>query len=205
MTMDHIEVLVEEPSMEAALLILLPQMLGTTSFHVHSFQCKQELLARLPARLRAYRGWLPENWGIFVVVDQDNEDCRALKERLEQTAQDSGFVTRSASSGAMYSVVNRLAIEELEAWYFGDWNAVRAAYPRVSETIPHKRGYRNSDAIVGGTWEAFERVLQNSGYFKGGLRKIDAARSIARHMTPSGNTSHSFQVFRDALIEIALP
>jgi hypothetical protein len=25
-------------------------------------------------------------------------------------------------------VVNRLAIEELEAWYFGDWEAVRAAY-----------------------------------------------------------------------------
>jgi Domain of unknown function (DUF4276) len=205
MTTEHVEVLVEEPSMEAALLILLPQIVGAISYEVHPFQCKQELLANLPARLRAYRRWLPENWSIFVIVDQDDDDCQALKQSLEEMAANSGFITRSAAAGAPYSVVNRLVIEELEAWYFGDWDAVRAAYPRVPATIPQKRGYRNPDAIPGGTWEAFERILKKFGYFKGGLRKIEAARAVARHMNPSRNTSRSFQIFRHALKEMTLP
>lgn len=38
MTLDHLEVLVEEQSMEAALELLLPKMLPDTSFHVHTHQ-----------------------------------------------------------------------------------------------------------------------------------------------------------------------
>ena len=98
-------------------------------------------------------------------------------------------------------MVNRIAIEELEAWYFGDWKAVKSAYPRVSATVPNRAPYRNSDAIKGGTWEAFERILQNGGYFKNGLRKVEAARTIAAHLNPDCNRSHSFVKFRDALIE----
>ena len=99
-------------------------------------------------------------------------------------------------------VVNRLAIEELEARYFGDWEAVRAAYPRTSATIPSQSKYRNPDAIAGGTWEAFERVLQKAGYFTGGLRKVEAARAVATHMEASRNTSPSFCAFRDVLLEM---
>jgi hypothetical protein len=91
----------------------------------------------------------------------------------------------------------------LEAWYFGDWKAVRTAYPGVSSTVPKQARYRDSDAIRGGTWEAFERILQKAGYFQGGLRKIEAARTIAAHMEPSRNSSCSFQVLRSALMEIA--
>lgn len=205
MTVEHCEFLVEEPSMEAALLMLLPRILGTISFHVHPFQCKQELLAQLPARLRAYRTWLPDNWRIFVIVDRDRDNCLALKGSLEEMAVHSGFITRSLAAGTRFSVVNRLAVEELEAWYFGDWEAVRAAYPKVPPTITTKRGYRNADAIQGGTWEAFERILKKSGYFKGGLRKVEAARAIASYMTPANNTSNSFQVFRDSVLEMTCP
>ena len=111
--------------------------------------------------------------------------------------------TRTRAGGKPYAVVNRLAIEELEAWYFGDWEAVRAAFPRVDLTIPSKAKYRDPDAIIGGTWEALERIFQNAGYYKTGLRKIEAARSIAEHMDPSRNRSRSFQVLRDALTEMA--
>ena len=51
MSVEHVEVLVEEPSMEAALSLLLPRLLGDLSFAVYSHQCKEELLARLPGRL----------------------------------------------------------------------------------------------------------------------------------------------------------
>jgi hypothetical protein len=92
-----------------------------------------------------------------------------------------------------------LFVEELEAWYFGDWSAVTAAYPRLSAGIPGRAQYRDPDAIAGGTREAFERVLQQGGYFQGGPRKIEAAQRIAPHMDPA----RSFQVFRDALLEAA--
>jgi hypothetical protein len=67
----------------------------------------------------------------------------------------------------------------------------------------HGARYRDPDAIAGGTWEAFERVLRQSGYFRGGLRKVEAARTIAPHIDPARNTSRSFQVLRDALVELA--
>jgi hypothetical protein len=202
MSVEHFEVLVEEPSMEALLQVLLPGILGTVEFRVHAFQCKAELLKHLPNRLRGYKPWLPEYWRILVIVDRDDTDCTALKENLEKMARDVHLPTRSSRKDANYTIINRLAIEELEAWYFGDWEAVRRAYPRVPATIPKKKPYRDPDAIAGGTWEAFERILKNAGYFTTGLRKVEAARTIARYMEPVRNTSHSFRVLFDALSEI---
>jgi hypothetical protein len=203
MSVQHVEVLVEDPSMEAAVRVLLPQVLGDLSFAVYGYRCKEDLLAKLPNRLRGYAAWLPTEWRIVVIVDRDDDDCHDLKRRMEGIAADARLRTRTASGGGEYSVVNRLAIEELEAWYFGDWAAVRAAYPRASETIPLRASYRDLDAIRGGTWEAFERVLQKGGYYRRGLRKIEAARAIAPHWSIDENGSRSFQVLRDVLREIA--
>ncbi|MEA3341355.1 MAG: DUF4276 family protein [Chloroflexota bacterium] len=202
MGVTYVEFLVEEPSMEAFLRVLLPRLMDTVHFEIRTFQCKNDLLKRLPDRLRGYV-WFPENYRIVVVVDRDNDDCLELKQELERHAAQVRLPTRTHPQRGHFTVINRIAIEELEAWYFGDWDAVRAAYPRVSENVPRRAGYRDPDAIVGGTWEAFERVLRRSGYFKGGLRKIQAARSVAPHIDPTRNSSHSFQVFRDALLELA--
>lgn len=202
MRVEHVEILVEEPSMETALRLLLPKIVGKLSFEIYPHQCKQDLLDRLPDRLRGYRQWLPENWRIVVLLDCDNEDCHQLKNRMEQAAIFAGLRTKSTIHLGPYMVVNRLAIEELEAWYFGDWNAVCAAFPRVPLRIPYKAKYRDPDVIQGGTWEAFERILKRAGFFAGGLRKIEAARAIARHMVPENNKSKSFQVFHSALKEM---
>lgn len=204
MTVEHLEILVEEPSMEEALRTLLPKIAGDLSHEVYRYQCKDELLGRLPERLRGYASWLPATWRIVVILDRDDDDCRVLKGRLEQMARDAGLITRSVNA-TTWQVVNRLAIEELEAWYFGDWDAVRAAYPRVPRTVPRQQKYRDPDAIRGGTWEALERILRRAGYFEGGLRKIEAARAIAEHMDPGRNGSRSFQMLRTVLVEVAQP
>lgn len=209
MTVEHVELLVEEPSMEAALRLLLPKVLGDLTFEIYQHQCKDELLLRLPQRLHGYgqrcRGdaWFRDHCRIVVVIDRDDDDCTVLKRRLEEMANDAGLVTRSMANGGAYMVVNRLAVEELEAWYFGDWVAVRAAYPRVPATVPSQAKYRAPDEIAGGTWEVLERVLQRAGYYGGGLRKLEAARAVAAHMEPLRNTSPSFCTFRDALLEMA--
>ena len=202
MAATHLELLVEEPSMEAFLRGLLPRLLPQDrSFEIHSFQGKGDLLCKLEARLRGYACWLPEDWRILVVVDRDAEDCRLLKARLDNIAI--GCRLRIDRARPDWQLVNRIAIEELEAWYFGDWAAVRASYPRVSAAIPGKQAYRDPDAIAGGTWEAFERILQRCGYFTAGLPKVEVARTISRHMTPAQNQSRSFECFRHA-VQIAL-
>ena len=202
MTVEHVEFLVEEPSMEAFLRGILPRILDKISFEVYPSQCKDEFLDSLPKRLRGYASWLPESWRIVIVIDRDREDCHDLKEKLEDWATSAGLLTRSQSVDRRYSVVNRLAIEELEAWYFGDWEAVCQAYPRVSPNVVVRGKYRDPDAVRGGTWEAFERVLQSKGYFKGGLRKIEAARVLSQLVEPDRNRSRSFKVFHAALVEM---
>ena len=199
---NHIDFLVEEASMEAALRLLLPRIIGDTSFAIYPHQCKEDLLDSLPNRMRGYAAWLPESYRVVVVVDRDEDDCMELKGKLENAASDANLVTRTQSGGQVYRVVNRIAIEELEAWFFGDWSAVCQAFPKVNRNVPNKQGYRDPDGIAGGTWEALERVLKQAGHFKTGLRKIEAARSIAEHMDPAQNRSKSFQVFRNVLTEM---
>jgi Domain of unknown function (DUF4276) len=196
-----LEVIVEEPSMEAALREFLPKLLKGLSFQIYPYQGKAELLQRLPERFQGYAGWLPSNWRILVVVDRDDDDCLELKKRLDGAASRAGLRTRSQDRDS-WQVVNRLAIEELEAWYFGDWQAVRQAFPRVPETVVLKEGFRDPDAVRGGTWEAFEKVLQDAGYFRGGLRKIEAARRIGPHLEPSRSISTSFRTLCSAVSEV---
>jgi len=199
----HIEFLVEDLSTEAALDVLVPKIVaGGTSFATHVFGSKSTLLARLEARLRSYSHWLPPDWRIVVVVDEDRADCRALKKKLESGARASRLRTKGAARGGPFSVLNRIAVEELEAWFFGDVPAIIAAYTSVPSALASRARYRDSDAIGGGTWEALERVLQGSGHHLGGLQKIRAAREIAAFMNPSANTSKSFRVFRDGLLSL---
>ena len=201
----HIEFLVEEPSAEAALQNLVPKILGDQGdFTIHVHEGKPDLLKKLPGRLAGYARWLPNDYRIVVLIDEDRQDCKKLKKNLEHVARNAGLLTKSrAKTGSKFQVLNRIAVEELEAWFFGDIQALVKSYPRVSPTLHQKRGYRNSDAIAGGTWEALERVLQRAGYFKGGLAKIEAARQISQNMEPDSNRSISFQVFREGLLSLS--
>lgn len=191
--MRHIDFLVEEPSMEALLRALLPRMLTkTTSYEIYSFQGKQEMLKLLPDRLKGYSHWLPTDHGLVILIDRDQQDCKELKKKLLKIAR----------SAKIKHALTRIAIEELEAWYFGDWKAVRKSYPKVDPNVPQQSRYRDPDAIRGGTWEAFERILKKAGYFTTGLRKLEVAREIGQNLNPSLNSSRSFQVFRSGVLKM---
>ena len=186
--------------MEAFLRAWLPRFLPEDcSFGIYPYPGKDALLRRIGDRLRGYATWMPAGYRIVVVVDRNGDGCEELKSRLEQSCESAGLRSRRVAGGAGWQVVTRIAIEELEAWYFGDWPAVREAYPRVSPHPPH----RDPDAIRGGTWEAFERILQRHGYFRQGLSKVQAAGDIGRHVDPARNRSRSFAAFRDAIAEAA--
>ena len=200
----HIQFLVEEPSSEAALQNILARILKEQiTYAIHPFRGKSDLLKKLPDRFRGYRTWIPDSWRIVVLVDADEGDCREIKAKLENAAIKAKLITKSAvRRGSQFQVLNRLAIEELEAWFFGDIGALNAAYPRISLSLGNKARDRDPDAILGGTWEALERELKRVGYFPAGLNKISAAREISRFMIPERNRSKSFQVFRQGLLEM---
>lgn len=202
-SLSRLEFLVEEPSAEAALSHLLPKLLGPDLlFSVYPHQGKPDLLKKLPARLRGYRHWIPEDWGIVVLIDADGQGCLEQKATLEGMAWQAGFSTRATNAGGRFQVLNRLAIEELEAWFFGDVEALCEAYPGIPPSLGNRAGYRDPDAIRGGTWEALERELQRAGHHQGGLAKIRAAREISVYMEPDRNRSRSFQVFRQGLLDL---
>src|SRR5262249_46083140 len=202
MKAEHLEFLVEEPSAEAFLVELLPRLLdGRATFTIHAHQGKSDLIGKLAGRLRGYAKWLPEIARIVVLVDLDDNNCDALKQKMEQYAKTAGLRTRTSAGGAPWRVVNRIAIEELEAWFFGEWTAVRNAYPGVSKSIPRQPANRMSDGRRGGTWEAVERVVRNEGYFSGGLRKMEEASAIGKHFDPASAESPSFVVFWESVLD----
>jgi hypothetical protein len=192
----RIEVFLEELSAEAALRNLLPGLLGPEwNYRFHVFDGKSYLLEELPSRLLGLARTLPDTSRILVLLDEDREDCLAIKTRLEEAADGAGLSTKSGVGCGSFSVVNRVAVEELEAWFFGDIPALVEAYPGVDPDLGSRRRYADPDAIVGGTSEALERVLQGAGYYTAGMPKIEVARNVSQHMDPRRNTSHSFQVF----------
>ncbi len=194
----HIEVLVEEASTEAALLELLPKMLGDVTFRIHPHGGKSDLLRKVPSRLRAYSRWLPSDWRILVLVDQDQQDCGQLKRTLLHFVKAAGL--RAASAKRPGGVVlARIAIEELEAWFVGDVPALVQAFPGVSPHLAAREKFRDPDAVTGGTWEVLARVLNAAGHYSEGYPKIEAARRVAEKMDPARNRSKSFQMFRDGL------
>jgi hypothetical protein len=158
------------------------------------------LLNKLPSRLQAYRRWLPQEYGLVVVTDEDRHDCEEIKETLEASARAAGFLTRRRNRQA-FQVVSWIAVEELEAWFLGDVDALEAAYPGTRRLVAGRREFRDPDQVKGGTWEALERVLNRAGHHRGGFRKIEAARAISAHMEPQRNRSTSFRGFVRALLD----
>ena len=188
--------------MEAFLSAVLPSIVDEAlSYSFIVFQGKQELIKKLQARLGGYSDWMPANWRVVVVVDRDSDHCVDLKRQLEIIVARTGLVSRRAAGSGSWQVATRIAIEELEAWYFGDWSAVVAGYPRVPTDIPRKQGFRDPDDIRGGTHEALQRILARAGYYGQGLPKLTVARTIGPHFRPERCTSQSFERFRDALLE----
>jgi hypothetical protein len=196
-----VEFLVEEQSCERLLRQIVPDLMPGVAFAVFTFNGKPDLLKKLPDRLKGYHALVREyGYKIVVIVDRDDEDCRSLKEKLNAAARAAGLVPASdAPPGQPFDVLNRIAVEELEAWLLGDVPALRAAYPKIPASLGAREKFRDPDAVRGGTAEALERELQRHGYHGAGLSKVGNAEEVARHMDLDNNTSMSFRQFRDGV------
>lgn len=164
--------LLEEPSMEALLEEILPQILDE-DFRLISHEGKGDLIKSLPIKLKA---WNIPNTKFVVVHDQDNNDCKVLKKSI-----------RDVCNQYNREVVIRIVCRELEAWYFGDLVAVEKAFNKDLSKLKNSKKYNDPDAISDP-----KAILKK---YIPELTQIDGAKRISKHMDIKENKSHSFNVF----------
>lgn len=164
----HIEFLIEDASGKILLEALLPRLQGPLgqphSWRVHGYKgigtippnlagksdpSKRILLDRLPRLLRGY-GNTPEIDAVVVVLDTDRRDCRTVLAELQGVLEQCHPAPKT---------MFRLAIEEVEAWYFGDQSALLKAYPKADKKMLKKY---QQDSVCG-TWESLADAIHPGG------------------------------------------
>ena len=168
--------LLEEPSAKNLLDVLLPELLPAhCCFRTIPHEGKSDLLKSIPKKLRAWRN--PE--ARFIVLhDQDANDCVQLKREIANVCSDSG----------RDDVLVRIVCRELEAWYFGDPDAVEKAYPKFkAHKVRRRADFRDPDRIA-------KPAARLAGMIPG-FQKGSASLSIPKYMEIENNASRSFQCF----------
>lgn len=207
----HIEILVEDSSGKKLLDLLLPKLLGEQnaqhSWRVHSYRGigrirkglhaggdpeKRILLDQLPRLLRGY-GKTGYN-AVVVVLDSDRRNCKEFLAELHELAE-----RCDAPKHTMF----RLAIEEVEAWYFGDRIALQGAYPKAKANV---LGRYDQDSVCN-AWEMLADAthpggsgeIKKKGWPLPGQLKYEWAERIGPLLEPDRNLSPSFGKLRDGL------
>lgn len=206
----HIEFLIEDASGKILLEALLPRLLGPLgqphSWRVHGYKgigtvppglggvgdpSKRILLQQLPRLLRGY-GKTNGIDAVVVVLDTDRRDCRTVLAELQGVLDQCDPAPKT---------IFRLAIEEIEAWYFGDQSALLKAYPRADKKVLKKY---QQDSVCG-TWESLadaihpggSKSLLKTGWPAPGQAKCVWAEKIGPLLDPDNNRSPSFCKLRD--------
>ena len=214
----HIEVLVEDSSGEKLLAQLLPQIWGEQgaphTWRLKAYKgigripnglaakadpAKRILLDQLPRLLQGYGKTLGID-AVVVVLDTDRRDCKDFLRELKALAGGCHPAPRT---------VLRLAIEETEAWYLGDREALLTAYPRAKREVLDR--YEQDSAC--GTWELLAdavypggvAAIKKVGWPLSGQIKHEWAEKIGPHMGLHHNQSPSFGKFRDGLSRLIAP
>lgn len=216
----HFEILVEGQAELTALSILMCKIVGEYdtphTWRIHKHQgigqlpddlsappnrWDRTLLHNLPSKLRAYGKHMKNQEVVVLLADLDDRaDCVAFKNELLS-------VSDSCEKSPLFLV--RIAIEELEAWYLGDPDAISSAFPHCN-----KDAFADyAQDMQGGTWEKLADIVYPGGvrelhkYGKRSVRILGEKRkwaaAIAPKMNVEENKSPSFCCFRDGLRRLA--
>lgn len=212
----HFEFLVEGQTELTALSILLPKIIGAYGF-AHTWKIHKHrgigripdnpeappnkhdptLLHNLPSKLRAYGMAERDDVVVIVLVDLDDRaSCVDFKNSLAHLLS---YCEKQPK------VFFRIAIEELEAWFLGDTNAINQAYPSAKQQV--LSGYIQDSQC--GTWEKLADAIYPGGFAalqqfgKRSLQLLEQKRIWAKDICPfmdvQHNNSPSFRTFRDCL------
>jgi len=212
----HFEILVEDISGKKALETLVPKIIGDShTLTIKAYKGigrvpkkmkskteanKRILLDQLPKLLNGYgktfKGY-SEGYPavLFVICDLDDKCLKNFRKELEKVLQSCTEKPKTRFC---------IAVEEGEAWFLGDIEAVKKAYPKAIDNVLKK--YKN-DSICG-TWELLADAIYPKGKSelikKGwqivGEQKSKWAENITPHMDIKKNKSPSFVYFREKLL-----
>jgi len=212
----HFEILVEDISGKTALEILIPKIISIEqhTFEIHPYKGighipkglksaseakKRILLDQLPRLVQGYGKTLsqypPDCPAVLIIIcDLDDRCLSTFRRELLDLVDKCNPNPKTQFC---------IAIEEGEAWYLGDFAAVKAAYPTAKEAILNS--YIN-DSICG-TWEKLadavfgggSQKLSKLGGQEIGKEKATWAKNIPPFMEVEKNLPPSFCYFRDKL------
>ena len=166
--------MLEEESAKQLMEVLLPKILPScVTFRCIAHHGKSHLQKSIPNRLKA----LGDRPNTFVIILHDRDrhpDCVALKNHL-----------RGLCASSNHDPLIRIVCRELEAWYFGDLDAVQQAFPGFSATKYKNRAkFRKPDDIVNPGNE-LKRIIGN-------FNKGRASKEVPKYMDIDNNKSVSF-------------
>ena len=181
--MSRVVFLLEEYSMKILLEGLLPRLVPELTFLCISHGGKHDLEKSIPRKLRAWR----EPRVRFVIIrDNDGGDCRLLKQQLLELCK----------KGGRTDSLIRIPCQELEAWYFGQPEALEEAYPETNiKAISRQAKYRNPDAIQRPSAKLASLIPE--------FQKVMGARRMGKLLAIEGSRSQSFNVFVTGVRQIA--
>jgi hypothetical protein len=215
----HFEFLVEDQSGAKALKILEPQLINikNNSYRIHFYRGggkdipkksnidphKRIFFDRLSALINGF-GKTFAGYGsdykatLIVICDLDTRNKTLFLNELN------GILASCSKKPDTYFC---LSIEEFEAWYLGDIDAIKAAYPYARQEILDQ--YDN-DSICG-TWELLadavykggSNALKKRGWQSVGAEKSKWAENISPYMSIDSNKSPSFKDLRTRLLKLA--
>lgn len=172
----HFEILVEDISGKKTLDLLIPKIIdinnGKNTFNVKAYKGighisselkpktdanKRQLLDQLPRLLEGYgKTWNSSHYSAILIIVCDL-DKRCLKEFRKELFD---CVNQCQSKPKFYFCI---AIEEMEAWFLGDFSAIQKSYPNAKINILQTY---TIDSICG-TWEKLADAI-----FRGGCSKL---------------------------------
>jgi hypothetical protein len=157
-------------------LKLLP---NNVTFRIYPHQGKQDLEKALTTalpRISRSRGAR-----ILILRDQDSENCKVVKERLQDLIK----------GKCKAPVLIRIVCRELESWFLEDLNAVKQAYPKFKpENYQNKAKFKKVDNIQSPNQLLRSLIpeYQKSKY----LLKLEVYANISPFLDLSNNNSSSF-------------
>lgn len=217
----HFEILVEDISGKKTLDILIPKIIDThnykNTFNVIFYKgigCipknlnpkadpqKRQLLSQLPRLVQGYgKTWNSSNYnGVLIIVcDLDKRCLKKFRQELLDC------VNKCNSKPLTYFCI---AIEEMEAWFLGDFSAIQKAYPKTKLQV--LQTYKQ-DSICD-TWEKLADAIFKGGYQKLsqqggnaiGTEKSNWAEKITPYIDVDKNVSPSFRYFTEKLRQLSL-
>ena len=211
----HFEILVEDASGKTALDVLVPKIIGEKhTFRIYSYKgiggkipkdihkkadpTKRILLDNLPRLLQGYGKKHDPHLTVVVVCDLDTRCLKQFRQELDQALRQC-----APRPEARFCI----AVEEMEAWFLGNDEAILKAYPKAKTAV--LKTYRNDD--ICSTWERLAdavypdgaKALRKKGWQAVGAEKSRWASAIAPHIDISRNRSPSFAYFCEKLRELA--